>query len=93
MQRSRKSAFSNISRNSRECKIRKKWSWKIHGKIFCQVCGNPEEFYVLFRESLISTTCLNLAFTPVPGEGRVSDNVLPDIWNLEVAAKKDYIYM
>ena len=19
-----------------------KWSWKSHGKIFCQVCGNPE---------------------------------------------------
>ena len=20
----------------------KKWSWESHGKIFCQVCGNPE---------------------------------------------------
>ena len=20
----------------------KKWSWKSHGKIFCQVCGNPD---------------------------------------------------
>ena len=23
----------------------KKWSWKSHGKIFCQVCGNPVNYF------------------------------------------------
>ena len=47
---SRKSAFSNVFRKMSRMqnweerwswKI-KKWSWKSHGKIICQVCGNPD---------------------------------------------------
>ena len=40
--------FLTFSAKCRECKIRKrwlwkikKWSWKSHGKIFCKSCGNP----------------------------------------------------
>ena len=41
--------FFMFSAKCRECKNQEerwslkieKWSWKSHGKIFCQVCGNP----------------------------------------------------
>ena len=38
--------FPMFTAKHSKCKIYKlikEWSWKSHGKIFCQVCGNPDQ--------------------------------------------------